>query len=174
MRPTAPLTSDELLTPRALLEHVPLVTPSFRCYPDYDEPFLGWLFHEMAEVKSRGTLVRSLVRNNRGQVVGWYVYYLHDAVSQVMQVAAQRGAVEDVLDHLLHHAYVNGSAAVCGRLEPQLLGALSARRCIFSFDGGALIHAKAPAALGVLLSSQCFLARLDGESWMGHHTESFS
>ena len=169
MRPTAPNTSDELLTPRALLEHVPLVTQSFRCYPDYDEPFLGWLFHEMAEVKTRGTLVRSLVRDNRGQVVGWYVYYLHDAVSQVMQVAAQRGAVEDVLDHLLHHAYVNGSAAVCGRLEPQLLGALSARRCIFS-----LIHAKAPAALGVLLSSQCLLARVDGESWMGHHTESFS
>ena len=174
MRPTAPHTSDELLTPRALLEHVPVVTQSFRCYPDYDEPFLGWLFHEMAEVKSRGTLVRSLVRNNRGQVVGWYVYYLHEGVSQVMQVAAQRGAVSDVLDHLLHHAYVNGSAAVSGRLEPHLLGALTERRCIFSFDGGALIHAKAPATLGVLLSSQCLLGRLDGESWMGHHTESFS
>jgi hypothetical protein len=174
LRPAAPQTSDEPLTPRALLEHAPRVMASFRCYADYDESFLDWLFKEMAEVKTRGTLVRSLVRNDRGQVVGWYVYYLHDGVSQVMQVAATRGAVEDVLDHLLYHAYQNGSAAVSGRVEPQLLGALAARRCIFSFDGGALIHSKVPGGLGVLLSSQCLLTRLDGESWMGHHTEPFS
>jgi len=174
LRPTEPQTSGELLTSQALLEHVPSVRETLGCYPDYDEPFLSWLFHEMAEVKSRGTLVRSLVRNSRGQVIGWYVYYLNDGISQVMQVAAKRGATEDVLDHLLHHAYMNGSAAVRGRLEPHLLGPLSERRCIFSFDGSALIHARAPATLGVVLSSQCLLTRMDGEAWMGHHTEPFS
>jgi hypothetical protein len=174
LRPTKPPTSEEPLTPRALLEHAPLVRTSLRCYPDYDEPFLGWLFHEMAEVKSRGTLVRALVRDNRGQVIGWYVYYLQDGISQVMHVAAKKGATGDVLDLLLHHAYVNGSAAVRGRLEPQLLGPLSERRCILSFDGSALIHSKAAATLGVFLSSQCLLTRMDGEAWMGHHTEAFS
>ena len=174
LRPTRPHTSAEPLTPRALLELVPFVTESLRCYPDYDEPFLSWLFAEMAEMKSRGTLVRSLVRNNAGQPIGWYVYYLHEGMSQVMHVAARRGAIEDVLDDLLHHAYVNGSAAVRGRLEPQLLGPLSERRCVFSFDGSTLIYTRSPVALGALLSSQCMLGRMDGESWMGHHTEPFA
>ena len=174
LRPIEPQGSEEPLTPQALMEHLPLVTKSARCYPDYDEAFLGWLFQEMAEVKSRGTLVRSLVRDHRGQVVGWYVYYLHSGLSQVMQVAAKHGAAAEVLDHLLHHAYVNGAAAVCGRLEPQLLGAVSSRKFLLSAGSGALIHSRAPAVLGVLLSSHCLLARMDGEWWMGHHTEPFS
>ena len=174
LRPPARGTSAELLTPRALLEHMPAVTQHLRCYPDYDEAFLAWLFREMAEVKSRGTLVRSLVRDSAGQVLGWYVYYLDGGLSQVLQVAAKRGAADDVLDHLLHHAYVNGSAAVRGRLEPQLVEPLSRRRCIFGWSGSALIHSRIPALLGVLLSSHCWLERMDGESWMGHHTEAFS
>lgn len=173
-QPSKPQTSTELLTPRALLEHLPLVTESLRCNLHYDEAFLAWLFREMAEVKSRGTLVRSLVRDSGGEFLGWYVYYLHGGISQVLQVASKRGALEDVLDDLLHHAYMNGAAAVGGRLEPQLLGALSRRKCIFGWSGGALIHSKNPALLGVLLSSQCWLGRMDGEWWMGHHTEAFS
>jgi hypothetical protein len=174
LRPPEPKGSEERLTPQALLDHVPVVTKSVRCYPDYDERFLAWLFKEMAEVRTRGTLVQSLVRDTGGQVIGWYVYYFQRGVSQVMQVAAKNGAAEEVLDHLFHHAYVNGAAAVRGRLEPQLLGPLSKRNCILSCDGGALIHARAPTVLGVLLSTQCLLARMDGEWWMGHHTEPFS
>lgn len=174
LRPPAPATSTEPLSPRALLEHLPAVTDAVRCHPDYDEAYLAWLFREMAEVKSRGTLVRSLVRDSRGQFIGWYVYYLKDGLSQVVQVAATRGALEAVLDDLLHHAYVNGAAAVHGRLEPQLLDALARRRCVFGWSGGALIQARDPALLGVLLSSQCWLGRMDGEWWMGHHSEGFS
>jgi GNAT superfamily N-acetyltransferase len=173
-RPATPQVSAELLTPQTLLEHWPLVTQSLRCHPDYDDTFLGWLFHELGEVKSRGIPVRSLVRDTRGQVIGWYVYYLQRGTSEVMQVAAKRGAAADVLDHLLHHAYVNGSAAVRGRVEPQLLGPLSNRRCMFSWDGSALMQSKVPALLGVLLSGQCLLGRLDGDWWMGHHTEPFA
>src|SRR5512134_540033 len=63
LRPPAPATRTEPLSSRALLEHLPAVTESVRCHPDYDEAYLAWLFREMAEVKSRGTLVRSLVRD---------------------------------------------------------------------------------------------------------------
>lgn len=173
-RPAAPRTGAEPLTARALLEYAPIVTASLRCHPDYDLPFLDWLFHELAEVKSRGTLVRSLVSDPRGQVLGWYVYYLHRGISDVMQVAAKQGAAADVLDHLLHHAYVHGSAAVRGRVEPHLLGPLSTRRCLFGWDGAALIHSRAPAIAGALLSGRCLLGRMDGEWWMGHHMEPFS
>jgi hypothetical protein len=173
-RPARPAGRAEPLTTEAVLEHAPVMTASLRAYPDYDRPFLEWLFRELPEVKSRGTLVRALVRDPLGEVLGWYVYYLHRDASEVMQLAARRGAAGDVLDHLLHHAYAHGSAAVRGRVEPHLLDAVASRRCGFAFDGSALIHAKSPAVLGALLSGQCLLGRLDGEWWMGHHTEPFT
>jgi len=171
--PPAPATRAEPLTARAVLEHMPAVTQSLRLHPDYDEAYLEWLFREMAAVTSRGKLVRSLVRDSGGRFIGWYVYYLKDGVSQVEQVAAVRDASGDVLDHLLHHARANGSAAVRGRLEPQLFEALSRRRCLFSWHGDAAVHSRDAALKGVLLSSKCWLGRMDGDSWMGHHTEAF-
>ncbi len=174
LRPAVPKTQAEPLSARALLEHLPALTRHLRCHADYDEAFLVWLFREMGEVRSRGTLVRTLVREGGGPVLGWYVYYLHPVLSQVMQVAARPGAEGEVLDHLLHHAYVNGAVAVRGRLEPHLLEALSRRRCAFGWSGAALVHARDPALLGLLMSSGCWLERLDGESWMGHHVEAFS
>jgi GNAT superfamily N-acetyltransferase len=174
LRPAAPATRAEPLAPRALLDSMPQVTQRLRCHPDYDEAFLEWLFREMPAVKSRGTLVRSLVRDDSGQVIGWYVYYLDSTFSQVVQVAAKRGAAGEVLDALFHDAYVNGAAALGGRLEPQLVEPLSRRRCTFGWSGGALIHSRTPALLAVLLSSQCWFGRMDGEWWMGHHTEAFA
>lgn len=173
LRPALPGTSAGPLDARALLEHMPAVTDFLRCYPDYDEAFLAWLFREMPAVASRGTLVRSLVRDSGGEVLGWYVYYLESAFSQVLQVAAKRGAAGAVLDDLFHHAHANGTAALGGRLEPQLVEPLSKRRCIFGWSGGALIHSRNRSLLGVLLSSQCWLGRMDGEWWMGHHAEGF-
>jgi len=128
----------------------------------------------MAAVPTRGELVRSLVRDAEGEVLGWFAYYLRGGQAHVQQVAAGRNALEAVLDHLLHDAYEKGAAAVRGRLEPRLADALSRRRCLYGWSGAALVHARTPQLLGVLLSSQCWLERLDGESWMGHHTEAFS
>jgi hypothetical protein len=125
-------------------------------------------------VKSRGTLVRTLLRDSRGEFVGWYVYYLDQGISQVLQVAAKRGAAGEVLDDLFDHAAAGGCAALRGRLEPHLLDALAKRKCLYGWSGSALLHARTPAMLGVLLSSQCWLERMDGESWMGHHTETFT
>ena len=70
----------------------------------------------MAAVRSRGTLIKHVVRGADGRVRGWYVYYLVPAISQVLQIGAdERNA--GVLDHLLRHAYDAGSAGIQGRLE---------------------------------------------------------
>jgi hypothetical protein len=42
--------------------------------PDYSEEFLRWVFDEMASVRTRGTLVRCLARDE-DRVLGWYVTY---------------------------------------------------------------------------------------------------
>ena len=63
---------------------------------------------------------------------------------------------------------------VARRLEPHLVEPLAQRKCLFGWSGNALVHSRDPALLGALLSSDCWLERLDGESWMGHHTEAFA
>jgi hypothetical protein len=167
-------TASEALTPRAILENLREVMQLVRLHPDYDEPFLEWLFREMAAARSRGRLARSLVRGRSGEVLGWYAYYLDGTVASVMQATAKRGAAGEVLDELFHHARDAGAAAVCGRLEPQLAEALAARRCTYGWSGAALLHSTNPAVAAVLYSSQCALGLMDGESWMVHHRESFA
>lgn len=176
LRPEIPAGSEEPLSAGALLENLPAVTASLRCYPEYDEPFLEWLFREMAAAQSRGTLRRLLVRDRRRQVIGWYVYYLgSEDECQVMQIAARHGNLERVLDQLFSRAYQDGAISIRGRLEPGLVQPLSARRCLFRDSGvPALVHARNPDVAAAVQSSRCLLTRMDGEWWMGHNLEPFT
>jgi hypothetical protein len=104
LRVKNPSTRAEDLTPQALLEHLPSILQHRLLHPSYDERFLARLFREMAAVRSRGELVKRLIRD-RDQVLGWYVAYLQRrGLSQVMQIAARDRDVAAVLDHLFHDA----------------------------------------------------------------------
>jgi hypothetical protein len=82
-------------------------------HPDYDEPFLEWLFGELVLVEWRGRLVAQLVEAPSGRPLGWYLYYLRPGGrSEVLQVAGDEGDVGRVLDHLLDHAYTHGSGSI--------------------------------------------------------------
>jgi len=170
LRPPAPAAVAEELTPAAMLESLPSVMRSFRCHPDYTEAFLRWAFFEMEQVAVRGRLIRSLVRDHNGQVLGWYIYYLNTgSVCWAIQIAAKRGRIDTVIDHLFHHAYTHGGAAVRGRVEPHLLEALSRRRCLLRYYGGSIVHTRDSALLAAALSRDSFLTYLEGEWWMGPH-----
>jgi hypothetical protein len=160
----------EPLSADGLVEQICEAGRWLRFHVDYDTEYVEWLFQELEAVDVRGTPVRCLVRDRKGRVAGWYVYYLEpDAVAQVLQVAAPSGDVGLVLDHLLHHAATGGAVAVRGRIEPALVGELLARRCLLIPTEWALAHTKQQAVLAILGSPQSLLTRLDGEWWMGHH-----
>lgn len=158
------------LTVGALLDQMSEAPRWLRLHPDYDAEYLHWLFAELEAVDVRGVPVRHLVRDHRGRVVGWYIYYLAPGgVAQVLQVAAPSGNPDLVLDHLLWHAAQGGATAVQGRVEPALFGALRGRRCILSPSQLALVHSEDRNVLGLLGSAKSLLTRLEGEWWMGHH-----
>ena len=160
----APLTVD------ALLEQVGNAARTLRVHPDYDAAYLHWLFAELEAVDFRGTPVRHLVQDHNGRVAGWYVYFLaRGGVAQVMQIAAPSGRADLVLDHLFWHAANAGAAAVQGRIEPALLGALRNHWCLLSRSQLAIVHSENQLLLGLLGSPKSLLTRLDGEWWMGHH-----
>ena len=144
--------------------------PVYELRPDYDEPFLEWLFRETAAVNARGELVRRLLRDRTGAVLGWYVFYSRPGgISQAIQVGAARSCAGAVLDHLFQDAAARGAAAVQGRVEAPLLPALTARRCLLRRSEWALLHSDDPAPLNAIAYGRALLTRLDGEWWMGHH-----
>jgi hypothetical protein len=174
--PSAPDTRAEPLTPSVLLEHLPLIADRLRLCVAYDQPYLEWLFGELAAVSTRGTLIAHLIREPGGErALGWYIYYLlPGGTSQLLQVAAADRDIGQVIDHLLHHAWEGGAAAVKGRVEPRLLEPLARRRCLMSFAGEALVHSRDQEILGAIASGRSLLTRLDGEWWMGHHVLDFN
>jgi len=175
LRVPEPATRAEDLEPRALLEHLPSASNHLRIRPDYDEQFLCWLFHEMAEVRSRGELVKRLVHDPGGRVLGWYVTYLQPgSVSHVMQIGAKDRDVEAVLDHLFYEAQGSGTAFLTGQLEPQLFEPLTRRRCLLHPVANSLVQSRNPAILDAVLLGQAMISRMEGEGWMGHDVETFS
>ncbi|MGH2960823.1 MAG: hypothetical protein ACRDL3_01310 [Solirubrobacterales bacterium] len=174
-RPPGPATDVETeeLTPRALIEHRPQALGDARLWVDYDEPFLEWLFGEMTAVRTRGELKRRLVRRG-DRVLGWYVVYIRPrGLSQVMQIAAAKGELETLIDRLFADAWRGGAAAVEGRLEPALYEPIYGRRCVLRYSTPALFHSDDPELAAAISLGRSALTRLDGEWWMGHHTEPF-
>jgi hypothetical protein len=165
-----PGTIAEELTPAALLEQMAAASRRWRLHPDYDVEHLEWLFAELDGLDVRGPLIRHLVRNDVGRVLGWYVYFRPPGgVAEVLQLAAPQGQIEAVFDHLVADAERAGALAVHGRLEPALAGVVRARRCTVRPTTWALVHTDNSALLGLLSSTDALLTRLEGEWWMAHH-----
>lgn len=160
------------LTAEALVELQAEAFPAARLRVAYDRAYLEWLFAEMGDVRSRGRLVRCLLRRN-GQALGWYIAYLRErGPSQVIEIAGQPLMLGTVLDHLFEHAWECGSSMLEGRLDPVLYEPLFHRRCLLRHGTRALYHARDPEVVAAMALGSA-LTRLDGEWWMGHHTERF-
>jgi GNAT superfamily N-acetyltransferase len=165
--PEALESTDEPLTPELVMENLPLVTRSLRLTPDYDLPFLRWLFSELPQSRTWGTPYGRLVRDNNARVLGWYVYYvLPGEGCHVMQIAARDRHAGTVLDNLFAHAVRHGGGAVQGRVEAHILAPLSHRGAVFRFSPRSLIHSKHSDLLGAVTSGQALLTHLDGQWWM--------
>jgi hypothetical protein len=173
-RPEAhPDVQTEELSAGELIERQDEVFGGARVRVEYDEPYVDWLFGEMAAVRTRGELVRRLIRRD-GQVLGWYIAYLKsDGLSEVVELAAARGAHSVVVDSLFADAWEQGVAGLEGRLERPLYEPLSDRGCLLRYGTRALFHTRDAELAAAISLGESGLTRLDGEWWMGHHTEPF-
>lgn len=164
----------EELTARALVDHQGEVVGDARLRVDYDEPFVEWLFRELDAVRTRGRLERRMLRRD-GRVLGWYVAYMKPGgKSEVIEVAAVKGALGEVLDRLFLDAWRSGAGMLEGRLDPALYEPISHRRCLLRYGDRALFHSRDPELASAIALHASALTRLDGEWWMGHHIEPFS
>ncbi len=173
-----PATDAELesieLTADALVEHGPRVFRGPLLHRELDGPAVDWLFREAAAVTTRGRLVRRLVRR-AGRPIGWYVAYVRPGgTCQVLDLQGAARDIDAVFDALLDECWRSDSAAVEGRVDPWLFEIVAQRRWLVRPRDRVLYHTREPEIAAAVAAGRSRLSRLDGEWWMGHHTESFA
>jgi hypothetical protein len=159
---------EEAPDPAAMLSCMSEVLQGNALQPAYDPRSLAWLLQQSALKTRHGTLRSRLVRHRANGVLGWYLYYLQPgAVSEVLQIAARRGAFDRVLQRLLADAWREGAAAVRGRLEPRFVQELSDRHCWMRREGTwTIAHSRHADVMSALHRGDAFVSRLDGEWWL--------
>jgi hypothetical protein len=83
----------------------------------------------------------------------------------VLQIFAQSGQEEPVLDKLMAHALGSGCVAVRGRLQPSLADSLSMRGCIFFHHSATIVHTRQEELREASASGNAFITGLAAESW---------
>jgi hypothetical protein len=167
-----PLPTSVLVTePMEPLKHLDLIAPILETWalrPDYDHVGLAWQLAEVRLRRELGTLEARLVRDTRGTLVGWYLYFANrGGVGEVLQLGCRPGDQGRVLAPLLVEARARGLVALAGRLDPSLLPAVSALSA--SIDRGGpwmLCHARDQELRVALLGGDGFFSRLEGEWWL--------
>ena len=168
--PDASIAHDELLdgvelTPALAIESLAAVTAGARITPDYDEPYLAWLYRRLREPSPRGRVELRLVRA-RGSAIGIYAYYLQPGeVCRVLQVCCRERHAEAVIGDLHRHAYERGAAALYGRIEPHIHEAVARRGALVRTAPRALVHTRDAACVDALQHGRSALTWIDGEWW---------
>jgi hypothetical protein len=157
-------TTDELPL-GTLVERFPALAADRVLRPDYDEPALEWLLGVAQQNEPHRTLRRRVVRDSRGQVAGWFLYFVErGGVSEVVQLVARKGAADAVVHLLLADAWDCGAVMLSGRLEPRIVREMSLQHCYFrQVSHWTLAHSRQPEVLDAILRGNAFLSRLEGE-----------
>jgi hypothetical protein len=158
--------TEEQLSPQLLIDNFRLGPQQFDLWPDYDAESLGWLFDQIGRSRSNGQLVKSFVRDARGQPLGWYIASLLPSdIYRVLGLAATPGNEELLFRHVLRRAKDLNAAAVVGRLEPWLFEVLPRRAMMFS-RVRFLVHSRNEALCAAVRSSKALLTGLESDVWL--------
>jgi len=132
--------------------------------PVYEPEALAWYLRRAEAVPGR-ELRGVLVRDERGKLLGWYLYYRRgDGTGEVLQLAALPDAARAVLDHLLYDAWEAGVVVLSGRLDPALAQACSDRYCLFSRRGPwVVVHSRDPELVRPFHRGEALFTALEGE-----------
>jgi hypothetical protein len=158
--------SEEELDVETFLDCLPRFSKVAALQPVYDDYSLRWLLGHAERIKYHGDFKKVLVRDSRGEVAGWFMYYLKPGgASTVFQLVARKEAVNETLDSLFDHARRHGAASITGRLYPPYMQELSDKHCYFHRNcAWALVHSNNDELLNVIHRGGAFLTGLEGES----------
>lgn len=159
---------DQDLDPATMLTHLSEVLNGTALRPVYDARSLAWLLRQAGRKTCHGRLRARGVRDGKGQMIGWYLYFVQPGgISEVVQIAARKDDYDRVLQRLFADAWRQGAAALRGRLDPRYVEELSARQCWFRREGRwMLVHSRHADVTDAIWHGDAFLSRLDAEWWV--------
>jgi hypothetical protein len=162
---TAPGIKGEVLDIDTLLECLGRIPSKHWLVPHYNRASLEWVLEFVKERNAYGDLRKTVLRDEKGRIIGWYIYGLTSAgIGEVLQIGAESTSAGKVLDHLFHEAWQNKLIGLHGRLEPQFMEEFARRSSFFLRNGSwTLAHSRRPELLGPIFSGNAFFSRLDGE-----------
>lgn len=156
--------SEEELTVETLLPCLHDFSKIHLFRPEYDRDSLSWLLDFLGRMKAFGKLRKVLLRNEQGEIAGWYIYYLVEGgIGEVVQLGAMHSTMQAVLDHLSYDAWTHGAIALHGRLEPHLTQGSLERDCLIFIGNRLLVHSRNSDLARLIQTGSAFLTRLDGE-----------
>ena len=167
-RPAPLASADTPLDAADLLRGLHEISRRYALRPCYDESSLAWLLEILGRGTRQGALRRRKVTDERGSILGWFLYRAkRGGIGEVVQLAARRDAIPRVVDHLFADAWNQGCVAVSGQVQPELYRPLSQKRCFFDNAGFWLLYGTADGDVrAALQSGDVFLTRLECEGWM--------
>lgn len=155
-----PCDSDTLWQLRELI-------PAHSLMPVYTRDSFRWLIEQASRQELHGVLQMNLVRDRKGDVAGWFLYYVKPrGVAQVLQLFSGPRSAALVLTRLFQHARSHGAVAVSGQGEPSMALDLAKAHCGFTWSGSVVIHSRTPGILDAIRRGDAGLTRLEGEWWM--------
>ncbi len=162
-----PETTGEELTVATMLANLTKFTDGRPVVPAYTEEWLTWLFEVLGRERRFGKVRKLAVKSKDGTLIGWYVYYLKPGgKSEVLQIAASKRTISDVLDHLFYDAWNNGAAELSGRVDPVYLKAFTEHYCFFVIGNDWMVlKSGMPDLVGTINGGGAFLSRLEGDLW---------
>jgi hypothetical protein len=161
----SPQNFEEELSAATFIEELPQFSKGLALCPDYDTDTAQWVFDGAAQMKYYGHLQKVSVRNAKKEMIGWFMYYLNrGGMGTVLQIAARKGTVAEILDQLFDHARRNGVVALSGRIEPRFMRELSEKHCFFRSVGALfLVHSRHDDLLHAIQRGDAFMSHLEGE-----------
>jgi hypothetical protein len=164
-RQSEPAVTGEDLSRETLLPCLRKFSRGSALRPEYDDRLLQWLFEALGRERGSGALHKIAVRGAAGKILGWYIYYLDDGgMGEVLRIGANDESIGTVLDHLFHHAWRQGAAALSGRIEPKFMQQFREKNSQFHHRGyWVLVHSRNPEVLQAIHRGDALLTRLEGE-----------
>ncbi|MBK9313232.1 MAG: hypothetical protein IPM55_03120 [Acidobacteria bacterium] len=163
--PQVDISKEEELDLDVLINHAHHFAQKRSLLPVYEAESLRWLFDQLDQMNYYGALKKILVRDDNGEIIGWFIYYLKPGgTSTVIQFLSNKNSIQTTIDHLFHHARRHNSIALHGRLDPRLMQEFSDNRGYFNRNGSwLLVHSRDLNILHSIQSSEALLTGLEGE-----------
>jgi hypothetical protein len=155
------------LTEDEFLNSIPRFTSLRKLHPVYNYKSVTWLFNILHKEKRFGAFQKKAVYDDDNQLLGWFLFNLRpNGRSEVIQIAADKRTIKNVLAHLYWAAWEGKTIELSGRLDPHFMKEFSDRLNLFIPGRNWMsVHSQNPEIVKAVLSGDAFLTRLEGDLW---------